>query len=140
MSDVFETDNGLNPFDPEDANLDPDNDGLTNLEEFQKDPDLNVNDPDTDNDEIQDNLDNLPTVSSNLCGGMDFIGQLGVFTMGEQCGALNSVRFVSGMPGTVIGPMGSLEVISPNVFFESGFTSEGQLNIKTTHPCPICLP
>ena len=45
MSDGFELDNGLNPF-VNDANEDADNDGLTNLEEFQRgsDPD-NAADP-----------------------------------------------------------------------------------------------
>ena len=34
MTDTWETDNGLNPNDPDDRDLDPDRDGLTNLEEF----------------------------------------------------------------------------------------------------------
>ena len=34
MSNQFEQDNGLDPFDPTDANLDPDGDGFTNLQEF----------------------------------------------------------------------------------------------------------
>lgn len=36
MSDVFENDNGFNPFDPADAGADADGDGLTNLEEFMQ--------------------------------------------------------------------------------------------------------
>jgi len=34
MTDVFDNDNALGPFDSSNAGLDPDNDGLTNLEEF----------------------------------------------------------------------------------------------------------
>ena len=37
MGDNFETKFGLNPADPADAALDADSDGLTNLEEFQRD-------------------------------------------------------------------------------------------------------
>ena len=35
MTDEAERANGLNPNDPNDAGQDPDNDGLTNLEEFR---------------------------------------------------------------------------------------------------------
>ena len=54
MPDSWEIENGLDPNDPSDAALDSDNDGLTNLEEFEfyntygtsTDP----NNSDTDND------------------------------------------------------------------------------------------
>jgi len=52
MSSLWEADNGLNPEDASDATLDPDVDGLTNIEEFQ-----NESDPykaDTDGDLLKD--------------------------------------------------------------------------------------
>ncbi|MDB4618167.1 hypothetical protein OAG53_00680 [Akkermansiaceae bacterium] len=45
----FEDANGLDRSDPSDAALDPDNDGLTNLREFQLGTALNDNDTDDDN-------------------------------------------------------------------------------------------
>jgi hypothetical protein len=64
MPDDWENAHGLNPDDDSDAALDADNDGLTNLEEYENDTD--PNDRDTDDDgmpdgwEVQNNLD--PTV------------------------------------------------------------------------------
>jgi len=40
--DTWETENGLDPLDATDASLDPDNDGPTNLEEYNGDTDPNV--------------------------------------------------------------------------------------------------
>lgn len=42
MPDTWETENELNPLDAADASLDPDGDGLTNLEEYEGDTDPNV--------------------------------------------------------------------------------------------------
>ena len=44
MPDTWETENGLNPLDAADASLDPDGDGLTNLQEYQEDTNPNVSD------------------------------------------------------------------------------------------------
>jgi len=44
MPDTWETENELNPLDAADASLDPDNDGLTNLQEYQGDTNPNVSD------------------------------------------------------------------------------------------------
>ena len=56
LKDGWEIQYGLNPNDPIDANLDPDNDGLTNLEEqaLGTDP----NNPDSDGDGITDGGEN----------------------------------------------------------------------------------
>jgi len=48
LSDDYETQNGLDPDDPDDVNGDPDNDGLLNLEEFEEGTD--PQNPDTDGD------------------------------------------------------------------------------------------
>jgi len=55
IPDDYETANGLNPNDPFDADLDPDGDGLTNLQEFQTGTDPNV--ADTDGDGISDGVE-----------------------------------------------------------------------------------
>lgn len=52
MPDVYEVANGLNPFDPTDAAQDPDNDGLTNLQEYQLGTNPRV--ADTDGDGVND--------------------------------------------------------------------------------------
>jgi len=44
IPDTWETENGLNPLDAADASLDPDGDGLANLQEYQGDTDPNVSD------------------------------------------------------------------------------------------------
>jgi hypothetical protein len=55
MPDDYEIANGLNPYDPNDANLDNDFDGLTNLEEYRRG--TNPNNWDTDGDGISDGLE-----------------------------------------------------------------------------------
>jgi hypothetical protein len=52
IDDVLEYDRGLNPDDPEDASLDPDEDGLTNADEVSVG--LDYNDADSDDDGILD--------------------------------------------------------------------------------------
>ncbi len=52
MDDTWEDDNNLNSSDPSDADLDPDHDGLTNLQEFTHGTDPALND--TDEDEMPD--------------------------------------------------------------------------------------
>lgn len=44
MPDAWEIENGLNPLDSSDASLDPDGDGLTNLQEYQRGTDPEVSD------------------------------------------------------------------------------------------------
>jgi hypothetical protein len=52
MPDQWETAHGLDPNNPADANADPDNDGLTNLQEYQNG--TNPDNQDTDNDSMPD--------------------------------------------------------------------------------------
>ncbi len=52
IPDDWEREHGLDPNDPSDAQLDPDNDGLTNLEEYHNDTD--PHNPDTDGDGMTD--------------------------------------------------------------------------------------
>jgi hypothetical protein len=59
MPDGWEVDKGFNPLDDTDANADPDNDGLTNLEEYQKYTD--PHNPDTDGDGLLDGKDPYPS-------------------------------------------------------------------------------
>ncbi|MBI4847071.1 MAG: Ig-like domain-containing protein [Nitrospirae bacterium] len=58
MPDFFELFYGLNPNDPSDANIDKDGDGLTNLQEYQKQ--INPANIDSDGDGRLDNADNCP--------------------------------------------------------------------------------
>ncbi len=59
LADSYELANGLDPHDANDANLDADNDGLTNLEEFELGTNTNSND--SDGDGILDGDDAYPT-------------------------------------------------------------------------------
>ncbi len=52
MPNQWENDNELNPSDPSDADEDPDNDELSNIEEFKNNTDPNI--PDSDGDGISD--------------------------------------------------------------------------------------
>jgi len=58
MSDTWETENELKPLDAADASLDPDNDGLTNLQEYQRDTNPHL--PDSDGDFWSDPIDPTP--------------------------------------------------------------------------------
>jgi hypothetical protein len=60
IPDAYEIANQLDPLDPSDALKDKDNDGLLNLAEYLLG--TYINNPDTDEDEIADNVDNNPLV------------------------------------------------------------------------------
>jgi len=66
MIDDFENTYLLDPFDPTDSNLDSDNDGITNLEEFQlgTDPFVINEGLDLDNDSIINTRDNCPAIEN----------------------------------------------------------------------------
>lgn len=137
MPDTFEDMHpGLSRFDPSDAGLDPDNDQLTNLEEFDKDPGLDPNDPDTDDDEIQDNFDDLPVLASNVCTGTDATFNVAV-SAAEQCAAKSSVT----LQGTAsVTATGAFEILAPLIAIESGFSVDqtGTMLCNSIDPCPAC--
>ena len=58
LPDAWENQYGLDRLNAADANLDADNDGLSNLNEYQSL--ANPNDPDSDKDSLQDGSDNCP--------------------------------------------------------------------------------
>ncbi|MBI3583162.1 MAG: 6-bladed beta-propeller [Nitrospinae bacterium] len=62
MPDAWEEANGLNP-NLNDASLDPDNDGLTNLNEYLSGSD--PHNPDTDGDGLKDGVDPSPGIATN---------------------------------------------------------------------------
>ena len=69
MPDAWEEQHGLNPASPEDAEFDPDHDGLTNREEFLLGTD--PNDGDTDGDGLTDGQE-APTVSTGSGAPLPF--------------------------------------------------------------------
>ncbi|MEA2053828.1 MAG: hypothetical protein U9O96_01735 [Candidatus Thermoplasmatota archaeon] len=64
MPDSWETENNLNPNDPNDRNEDPDEDGLINFEEYKRDTD--PHNPDTDGDGVPDGLDLIPRCDAGI--------------------------------------------------------------------------
>jgi hypothetical protein len=137
MTDVFEnTYLGLNPLDLMDAGEDPDNDGLTNLEEFNKDPGLDPNDPDTDGDGIDDGLDNVPLISSNNCTGGTAADAIftDVVTTDVTCAAQKSITV---NPPAEVQGSGHLWLIAPSITVIRPFRS-GQLTIISADPCAAC--
>lgn len=63
MSDAWETLYGLNPNSAADGSLDPDADGLTNLQEFEAGTD--PHDPDSDADSVSDGNDSSPILNDS---------------------------------------------------------------------------
>lgn len=119
IPDNYENANGLNPADPSDAGEDPDNDGLTNLEEFQAG--TMIDDTDTDDDGIGDGIDRLPTTASNVCSGTDasFGNELVRSGTITQCAASGSIGV---LPTVTVEAGGRAELFAPQVTFESGFS------------------
>lgn len=121
MSDTFENMNGLDPFDPNDADEDADNDGLSNLGEANAGTDPNA--PDSDNDGLGDNIDAEPTAVSNACiqdgngdAQFDFTAMSGMVT---QCAAENSITVLDAS-NAVIEPGATLQLYSLSVAFDTG--------------------
>ncbi len=56
-NDDYETANGLNPLDPSDASADADNDGFSNIEEFEAGSDPQVADTDNNNNGVPDSVE-----------------------------------------------------------------------------------
>lgn len=62
LPDDYETANGLNPLDPSDASADADNDGFSNIEEFEAGSDPQVADTDNNNNGVPDSVEKNSTV------------------------------------------------------------------------------
>ena len=138
MSDEFENAHaGLNPLDPGDADDDFDNDTLTNLQEFNISALMDPNNPDTDNDSIQDNLDHEPVIFSNVCSGDNAELDIAGINDARQCAAPVSVTIKG---STNVTSTGNLEVISAQVTIDAGFSVAGQFNILIGDSCPACPP
>lgn len=133
MSDVFENAHELDPFDPADADLDDDDDGLTNLEEFTAGTD--PGDWDSDGDGIRDGLDSEPGVGSNACTGADAIFANVQVSSGTvvTCAAVNSITVEATV---VIDPGGQVELISPQVNFQAGFSNPGSASTQVVSTNP----
>ena len=139
MSDDFEMANSLDPLDWNDAGLDADDDGLTNLEEFNISPQMNPNSPDTDDDGIGDLLDSQPTIFSNQCTGgnpEDHATVTGLIDSDRTCAARLSISVIT---ATEVQSLGRLRLIAPTVTIQSGF-SAAQLTVISADPCPSCSP
>jgi len=133
MSDVFENAHELDPFDPADADLDDDDDGLTNLEEFTAGTD--PGDWDSDGDGIRDGLDSEPGVGSNACTGADAIFANVQVSSGTvvTCAAVNSITVEATV---VLDPGGQVELISPQVNFQAGFSNPGSASTQVVSTNP----
>lgn len=136
MSDLYEINNQLNHLSATDAQLDPDNDGLKNVDEASANS-LAQN-PDTDNDNIRDGLDRLPTQASNECSGLN--ANLANITIGNAelvtCAAGQSIELQNNV---LVRNGGELELISPAISADNGLEIEsgGLFNIQTTDPRPL---
>ena len=128
---------GLDPEDPFDADLDPDGDGLTSLDEHLLHPWLDPTDPDTDDDAIDDRLDANPLLPDNSCtGGTRDDATFGELVTGARtCAAVASIAVED---SAEIGATGDLLLVAPRVVFEAGFRASGRLRVISAHPCDAC--
>ena len=135
MSDDYENAHSLDPDDPSDALLDPDQDGLTNLQESERD--TNPHNWDTDGDDIRDGADRKPLVYANDCLGMgtDIFFHTIVVLDDEHktCAAQNSIETDASVD---VQAGGSLELIAPMVFLGPGFRipTGGALSVISADP------
>jgi hypothetical protein len=138
MPDEYENAHSvLDPLNRFDAGLDPDRDGLTSLQEYNISPLMNPDNPDTDFDGIQDNIDDDPPFYSNICSGFEALLVDETIIDRRQCAAAVSVT----ISGTVtVEPGGDLEVISSSVIIDPVFNANGVLTIISADPCPACPP
>jgi len=97
MPDLFEEENGLDSKDPEDAILDPDDDGLSNLEEF-----LNgtaMNNDDTDGDGMPDGWEVRYNLDPKVPSSTNDQDEDGITDLDEYHGGTDPL-----IPDIVIGP------------------------------------
>ena len=112
MPDGWEADNGLNPWDSGDAGDDPDDDGLTNLEEWQHDTDPYDSDTDgdgySDGEEVDSGTDPLdpkavtpttPTATSTSI--IDTMDSISSWRTNKHEGSIN-IKSVPGRTGNAI--------------------------------------
>lgn len=135
MTDEFESYHSLDPLDASDAGLDPDNDGLSNLEEFIISPEMDPYSPDTDGDGLQDNLDESPVSANALCDGEVVVLDAEVIADSQQCAAAYSVTITG---STSVLNTGTLAVFSPQIGVGSGLSVDGRIELVTVDPCPAC--
>ncbi len=115
MPDGWEADNGLNPWDSGDAGDDPDDDGLTNLEEWQHDTDPYDSDTDgdgySDGEEVDSGTDPLdpkavtpttPTATStSIIDTMDSTSGWETYIDDESGSSIN-IKSITGRTGNAI--------------------------------------
>ena len=125
---------GLDPNDPNDAALDTDGDGLTNLEEHQNG--LDPNDWDTDDDAIRDGVDRMPIAFGNECFGATDIVLASLFVLSGEYKVCASRSSIDVDPSVDVESGGELELISPTVRLNPGFSIPvgGRLRVISADP------
>ena len=124
MYDSFEIQYGLNRSDPDDAGHDRDNDGITNLQEYQLGTDPLTPDIDTDGDGIPDTIDNCDAV-------------LPVRVVEADYSTLHA-SYNEAADGAVIKSQSELFIgdlnlnLNKSVIFESGYDCNYSTNAGTT--------
>jgi hypothetical protein len=97
LPDAWETTNGLDPLNPEDANQDFDNDGLSNTQEFKSN--TNPNSPDSDGDGVPDKKEidsgTNPLDPASKPGSMLIIIILVVIVVVAVLGGLYYTKFIA---------------------------------------------
>ena len=135
LPDVFEIENDLNHQNGGDAALDPDNDGLDNLGEFNHGTD--PNNPDTDGDGIRDGVDPQRTLPSNACNGRgaNVVFENMVVANGSitTCAAAGSIDVE---PAVVVQNGGTLALIAPVIRLAEGFALPIGARLTTTAANP----
>ena len=101
MDDAWETAYGLNPANPADAALDPDEDGLTNLDEY--DLATNPADPDTDGDTIDDGTEVIFGMDplTEALQATDYLYEVEILEDAENGDAVGWDIYSAAVPGTI---------------------------------------
>jgi hypothetical protein len=137
IPDAAEIAMGLNPHDPTDALLDPDHDGLTNLQEYLAGTDIHKADTDgdglTDGQEVLLYHTNPLVASSDGTGIPDGIevqsGTLGKSLSAKLAGALKSVSVT---PGTFVLAVNTIQGVASQQLKVTGLLVDGKTTIDLT--------